>query len=61
MLKAEHNTENITQSIPADDFRIQQDVKTYNGSNNLVEIHLTAYDQNQQKIAELQKVITSQP
>jgi Tfp pilus assembly protein PilE len=61
MLKAEQNTENITQSITMDDFRIEQEVKSYTGGGNSVEIHLTAYDQNQQKIAELQKVITGEP
>jgi hypothetical protein len=54
MIKAEHNTENTTQTITIDDFRVEQEVKAY---NNATDIHLTAYDQNQQKIAELEKVI----
>jgi Tfp pilus assembly protein PilE len=57
MLKAEHTAENVTQSVSIADFRIEQEVKPYLDNINLAEIHLTAFDQNQQKIAELQKVI----
>jgi Tfp pilus assembly protein PilE len=61
MLNAEHNPANISQSITTDDFRIEQGAASYNNESNLTVIHLTAYDQNQQKIAELQKVIINQP
>ena len=61
MLKAERNTENITQSVTISDFRIEQEVKPYQDIAGLTEIHLTAFDANQQKIAELQKVINSTP
>ena len=54
MIKAEHNVENITQTFTIDDFRVEQEVKSY---NNAADIHLTAYDQNQQKIAEMEKMI----
>ena len=54
MIKAEHNPENIRQTFTIDDFQVEQEVKAY---NNAIDIHLTAYDQNQQKIAELEKVI----
>jgi hypothetical protein len=54
MIKAEHNTENIAQAFTIDDFRVEQEVKSY---NNATVLHLTAYDRNQQKIAELEKVI----
>jgi len=57
MFKAEHSPGTITQTFTIDDFTVQQDVKPYNTSNALTDIHLTAYDQNQQKIAELEKVI----
>lgn len=59
MIKAEHNPENITQSTTADDLRIEQEITPYPDNSALKEIHLTAFDQNQQKIAELQKVIRS--
>lgn len=55
MLKAENNPQSITQTLTVGDFRVEQEIKPY--TNNLTEIHLTAYDQNQQKIAELEKVI----
>jgi len=58
LLKAEHTAGNTTQSFTLDDFRIEQEAAPYNNSN-LTEIHLTAYDQNQQKVAELQKVIVN--
>lgn len=61
MLKAEQTTGNITQSLTLDDFRVEQEVKSYHNDSKLTEIHLTAYDRNQQKIAELQKVIINQP
>ena len=61
MLKAEQTTGNTTQSLTIDDFRIEQEVSPYNKESNLTLIHLTAYDQNQQKIAELQKVIVTKP
>jgi Tfp pilus assembly protein PilV len=57
MLKAENNPESVTQSLTIDDFRVEQEIKPYSTNNNLTEIHLTAYDQNQQKVAELEKVI----
>ena len=61
MLKAEQTTANTAQSLTIDDFRIEQEVSPYNKESNLTLIHLTAYDQNQQKIAELQKVIVIRP
>jgi Tfp pilus assembly protein PilE len=61
MLKAEQTTANTTQSLTTDDLRIEQEVSAYNKESNLTLIHLTAYDQNQQKIAELQKVIVTKP
>jgi Tfp pilus assembly protein PilE len=59
MLKAEHSSENTSQSVTVDDFRIEQEVKPYQDNAGLTEIHLTAFDPNQQKIAELQKVISN--
>lgn len=61
MIKAEQATGNTNQSLTIDDFRIEQEVTQYNNQSNLTTIHLTAYDQNQQKVTELQKVIISQP
>jgi Tfp pilus assembly protein PilE len=57
MFTAEHSATNTTQTFTVDDFRIEQEVKPYMQNSSLTDIHLTAYDQNQQKIAELEKVI----
>jgi len=46
-------------SIVVDDFRIEQQTTTYNGNNDLIEIHLSAYDDNQNKVAELNKILYS--
>ena len=61
LLNAEHNPENTNQSFTVDDFRIEQVAGPYQQNSSLTLIQLTAYDQNQQKIAELQKVIINQP
>ena len=61
MLVAEHTSVNVTQTINKDDFRIEEEVKPYHENVALTDIHLAAYDQNQQKIAELQKIIINQP
>ena len=61
MLNAEHTTANTTQSFTSGDFRIEQVVKPYNDDSNLTEVDLTAYDQNNQQVAMLQKVIINQP
>jgi type II secretory pathway pseudopilin PulG len=60
MITAE-GTLNSTKTITIDEFRIEQEVKPYQQNSALSDIHLTAYDQNQQKIAELEKVIITQP
>ena len=57
MAIAETNQQNITQTMTVDDFRIEQEVKPYGDNANLIDIHLTAYDQNQQKVAELEKIL----
>jgi len=58
-MKAEHNATDAPPDVMVDDFRIEQETKPYNGNAALIEIHLTAYDSNKQKIAELQQVITN--
>ncbi|MDB5133280.1 MAG: hypothetical protein JWR02_3029 [Mucilaginibacter sp.] len=61
MLNAERTSAPITQTINRDDFKIEQEVKPYPENAALTDIHLTAYDQNRQKITELQKIIINQP
>jgi Tfp pilus assembly protein PilV len=57
LLKDGQANNNATQSFTIDDFRIEQEVTNYNNDSGLTDIHLTAYDGNGQKMAELQKVI----
>ena len=57
LLKAERSTDSLASSVTIDDFRISEDLKPYPENADLSLIHLTAFDQNQQKIAEVQKVI----
>ncbi|TWI94537.1 hypothetical protein JN11_04647 [Mucilaginibacter frigoritolerans] len=57
MINAERDSIKTTQTFQVDDFRIEQEIKPYLGNNALTDIHLTAYDQNQQKIAEMEKAI----
>jgi Tfp pilus assembly protein PilE len=58
MLTAEQHPEAATTtSTTVNDFRIEQEVKPYEGGAGLTIVRLTAYDQNQQQIAQLQKVI----
>jgi Tfp pilus assembly protein PilE len=59
LLREEQVAEHSTQSITVDDLRIEQEVKPYNEDSHLTEIHLTAYDANNQKITELQKVMSN--
>ncbi|MDF2432860.1 MAG: hypothetical protein JWP44_2491 [Mucilaginibacter sp.] len=57
MFTVEHSAANTIKTFDVDDFRIEQEVKPYLQNSSLTDIHLTVYDQNQQKIAELEKVI----
>jgi Tfp pilus assembly protein PilE len=57
VLKSEQTKYLSTQSITIDDFRVDQEIKPYQDDTLLNEVHVTAYDLNQQKITELQKVI----
>jgi len=59
LLTAEKSSGVSTQSFAVDSLDIEQTVKSYNNEKNLLEIDLTAYDINRQKIAELHKVIIS--
>jgi hypothetical protein len=59
LIKLEQVPATSNLSFSVDDFRVEQEIKPYNNDSGLTEIHLTAYDDNQQKIAELQKVIVN--
>jgi Tfp pilus assembly protein PilV len=57
MRNMESSKEITSQSVVAGDFTIEQSVKSYNDNNDLLSVDLTAYDDNHQEVAELQKVI----
>lgn len=57
LLKLEQNKTNSTQTYTLGDLRIEQEISAYPAGEQLIEVHLTAYDENQQQVAELQKVI----
>jgi len=60
MLNDEHKVTDVKDTVNNNDFRIEQKITPYDQSSNLTVIHLIAYDSNQQKIAELQKVLINQ-
>src|SRR5258708_16254399 len=43
MLKAEQSTGNTNQSFTVDDFRVDQEIMSYNGKRDLTAVDLTAY------------------
>jgi|SRR6185503_3945699 len=57
LLKTAIDSAGSTKTITLDEFRLEQEVKPYQQNNALLDVHLTAYDQNQQKVAELEKII----
>lgn len=57
LLKCESSNGITSQTFTDGDLRLEQAVKSFNDAKNLVEIDLTVYDSNQEKIMELQKVI----
>jgi type II secretory pathway component PulJ len=57
LLQIEQTKDYNAQALTTDDFRIESEIKPYLEDTLLNEVHLTAYDLNQQKIMELQKVI----
>jgi Tfp pilus assembly protein PilE len=59
MVKIEQNPESITQTFNDEDFRIELSSGSYQNDRDLLIVSLSAFDQNQQKIAELKKVILS--
>ena len=58
LFNAEKTNNYASQSITIGDFRIEEEVKSFSGDTTLREIHLTAFDSNQQLITELQIVIS---
>jgi Tfp pilus assembly protein PilE len=57
LFNAEKTNNYTSQSIIIRDFRVEEEVKSFGDDTTLKEIHLRAFDSNQQQITELQKVI----
>lgn len=57
MLKLQQLPDSTAQPIAAGDFKIEQKIEPYTGNPTLLKVSLTAFDQNLQKVAELQKLI----
>ena len=58
LFSAEKTNSYTSQSVTIGDFRVEEEVKSFGGDTTLREIHLTAFDSNQQQVTELQKVIS---
>ena len=59
LLSAEKSSEVSKRSFVIDHIRVEEDISTYNNSTTLHIISLTAYDQNQEQIAELKEVVNA--
>jgi len=57
LVKEEQSKAIAGQSINVGDFTIEESVAVYNNQNSLVLVQLTAFDQNRQEVATLQKVL----
>jgi len=59
LLSIEQSKISLDETVAIGDFQVQQVIKVYRDSSHLSDVHLTAWDDNHQKVAELQKVIIS--
>jgi len=57
VLMLQQSNDNIDETIVAEGFSIEQRITAYNNNSNLSNVRLTAFDENNNLIAELQKVI----
>jgi Tfp pilus assembly protein PilE len=57
MIRSEYETNLSDQSFSRDDLRIELEIRKVDDFQRLSSVNLTAYDDNQQKVAELQKLI----
>jgi len=57
LLAIEHRTDSQDETVTVGDFLIGQEIKGYGDSSHLIQVHLTAWDNNHQRVAELRKVI----
>jgi hypothetical protein len=57
LVKEEQSKAIASQSITVGDFTVEEAVTAYNNQDNLILVQLTAFDQNRQQVAVLQKVL----
>ena len=57
LLYIEQNPATGNETVTSGDFRIEQEVKPFNGDSHLEEVHLVAFDLNNAKAAEINKVL----
>ena len=55
LMNGEGQKEWVSKTVLIDSVTVEQEVKPYN--TGLLEVHLTAYDTNNEKMAELRKVV----
>ena len=58
LMNGEGQKEWVSKTAIIDSVTVEQDVKPYN--TGLLEVHLTAYDMNNEKMAELRKIVIEQ-
>jgi Tfp pilus assembly protein PilE len=61
LLKAEQNIDKGSQVFSLGEFKIVQAAKPYSAELGLTEMHLSAYDENNQLTEELKKVVRNNP
>jgi len=57
MLDIEASNDSLSTTIQGNDLRVEQKISQYGDNAHLSLVQLAAYDNNQQKVAELDKVI----
>ncbi|WP_026898452.1 prepilin-type N-terminal cleavage/methylation domain-containing protein [Daejeonella oryzae] len=57
MNQSEKSPKTMNQTFNLNDFQISRKISPYRNHTNLLEIHLAAFNQNKEKLAEIRKVI----
>jgi hypothetical protein len=57
LIKDESVTKIETQTIKENDFNLEQEVEIYQNNQALLKVHVTAYDENKNKVFEQQRIL----
>ena len=57
LIKEESNTQITDQHLQAGEFTITEQVSEFNNNDKLLSVHITAFDSNNEQVAEVQKII----